>query len=125
MVTLQSSLLFAKAAVARQLGGFQEVEGSQLLCIRQKNRATIKMVRAASTNSSTMMHNNRKGLKEWVCAERSDGVELQGPSKPVKGSLLSEDTWKLAEKPAHEIAQTPSRFPYADRCIPVLRLRIW
>jgi len=62
------------------------------------------------------MHNNKMGQTQWVCAERVDGAEPQGPSKPVKGSLLSEDTWKLAGKAAHETAQTPSRFPYADRC---------
>ena len=49
-----------------------------------------------------------------VCCAEAPRVPLQGPSKPVKGSLCS-GNWKVAVKAAHAIAETASRFPYADR----------
>ena len=53
-----------------------------------------------------------------ICCVDGAGTQLQGPSKPVKGSLCS-GNWRLAHKSAHAIAQTPSRFPYMDRCLSV------
>ena len=50
-----------------------------------------------------------------VNADLDNELQTQGPVKPIRGSLFS-GSWGLASKSAQDVAQTPSRFPYLDRC---------